>query len=122
MAPHSNTDTIVSDKPNSAIADIKLVTISASKLLSNDKQTQDDLLDACKSLGFFYLDCRDHPLKPTMELVNGVAEMALDFFGLPLSTKEEFTKLSYDIVKTGVFALVFLYIVLPHLVYLADDK
>lgn len=106
MAPHSNSEASlpINDTINSGPAEIQLVTISAANLLHGDRQTQDDLLQACKSLGFFYLDCRDHPSKPTMQLVNGISAMALEFYDLPLACKEKWTELAYDDVKTKVFA------------------
>lgn len=103
MAPHLDNDAATA---NSTPAEIKLVTISAANLLNGDKQTQDDLLDACTSLGFFYLDCRDHPFQPTMSLVDKVSTMALEFYDLPLASKDEWTKLSFDEVKVVPFALV----------------
>lgn len=116
MAPHSNSEAVDHDTTNSAPAEIKLVTISAAKLLDGDKQTQDGLLDACKSLGFFYLDCRDHPVKPTMDLVNKISAMALEFYDLPLASKENWTELSFDACKNRVFALV-IFLCLPlHLI------
>jgi isopenicillin N synthase-like dioxygenase len=92
---------------NGASAEIQLVTISAAGLLNGDKQTQNDLFDACKSLGFFYLDCRDHPSKSTTSLVDRISAMALDFYDLPLPSKEDWAELSFDEVKGRPFALVF---------------
>ncbi|CAI7662624.1 unnamed protein product [Penicillium pancosmium] len=89
---------------NGASAEIQLVTISAAGLLNGDKQTQNDLFDACKSLGFFYLDCRDHPSKSTTSLVDRISAMALDFYDLPLPSKEDWAELSFDEVKGRPFA------------------
>ncbi|PKY04607.1 putative gibberellin 3-beta hydroxylase [Aspergillus campestris IBT 28561] len=73
-----------------ASANVQLTTISAAKLLGNDPQTQKDLLEACKDLGFFYLDCRDHPSSPVLSLVAEMASTALDFYDLPESIKENY--------------------------------
>lgn len=102
MAPHSNEEAT----SHAAPVEIKLTTISAAGLLNGDKQTQNDLFEACKALGFFYLDCRDHPSASTTSLIERVSQMALDFYDLPLPSKEDWAELSFDGVKSRPFALV----------------
>lgn len=75
MAPHTN-ESVLNDTPDAA-DDAAMVTISIGKLLSQDKETEEKLLRACTDLGFFYLDCCDHPSRQLTSQIDSVAVVEL---------------------------------------------
>lgn len=72
-----------------------LSSISLAKLLAGNVDTVNDLLQACKGNGFFYLDFR-HP--STCDILKHVDELAIigkSFFKLSLEKKEEYSTEKY---------------------------
>ncbi|GAB1194371.1 hypothetical protein APSETT444_003616 [Aspergillus pseudonomiae] len=78
--------------------DAGLPVISVKDLLNDDRKAAQDLFQACTSLGFFYLDCRDHPSGQLIDQIHEVAETSLRFFDLPQSEKDQWASdcNSYD--------------------------
>lgn len=65
MAPHFDEQLL--KETGDAAGDAELGSISIGDLIKGDEKTRADLFTACRHLGFFYLDCRDH-LRPTLQL------------------------------------------------------
>lgn len=72
-----------------------LTTISVAKLLQNDDQARSDLFEACKHMGFFYLDCRDDPSGLILNHVRALTTTSLEFFNEPQDSKARWS------IKTG---------------------
>ncbi|PIG83057.1 hypothetical protein AARAC_004915 [Aspergillus arachidicola] len=86
MVPHANEDVLgVSEMAE----DASLTTISIARLMSHDREAEEELFRACTDLGFFYLDCRDHPSGQLTSQIDSVAAAALEFYSLPQSIKNE---------------------------------
>ncbi|PSN70326.1 oxidoreductase [Corynespora cassiicola Philippines] len=76
-----------------------LITVCLHKLLGGDVEEHARLFDACKTLGFFYLDLSDSD--EGEELISGsndLFDILQDFFQLPLQEK-----LKYDFASEGSY-------------------
>ncbi|XEV01654.1 hypothetical protein FSHL1_006941 [Fusarium sambucinum] len=67
--------------------DAALCVISMQKLIDGDEATINQLLKACKGLGFFYLDCRGVASGRLLEEVESMYELATSFYNLPQEEK-----------------------------------
>lgn len=81
----------------SNISTAPLVSISLSKLQSNDAHESAAFFSACKDLGFFYLDTRGSPLGDQLvEEAEQLLQVQKEFFARPNAEKEEFAREKID--------------------------
>lgn len=68
-----------------------LVTISLHKLVANSPDENARLLQAARSLGFFYLDLRHSAAgEQLLQQADGMFDLMRDFFDLPLDEKQKY--------------------------------
>lgn len=68
-----------------------LVSISLAGLLEGNPDTVSELVSACKTNGFFYLDFRDASTEETLKQVDELVDVGNSVFKLPLEEKEEYS-------------------------------
>lgn len=87
-----------------------LVSLSLAKLQSHDPQESTAFFKACKTLGFFYLDCSSSALGESLvEEAEQLLRVQKEFFARPEGEREEFARekidaffgYRYGVVKAG---------------------
>jgi isopenicillin N synthase-like dioxygenase len=66
----------------------ELPTVSLAKLVKGDTATANDLVTACRDVGFFYLDFRDPSTSKILEDVDKLVTITENTFQLPLDEKQ----------------------------------
>jgi isopenicillin N synthase-like dioxygenase len=66
----------------------ELPTVSLAKLVKGDTSTANDLVTACRDVGFFYLDFRDPLTSKILEDVDKLVTITENTFQLPLDEKQ----------------------------------
>lgn len=69
----------------------ELSSISLDGLLKGDMNAVNELVSACKTNGFFYLDFRNASTLKTLEQVNELVSVGNSVFKLPIEEKEEYS-------------------------------
>lgn len=88
MAPHAeHDDNCVAEQLAAGGEDAGLNTISITKIMNCDVEASAELFRACKDLGFFYLDVRDHPSREVAKQIDFVTSAAHQFYNLPQEEK-----------------------------------
>jgi isopenicillin N synthase-like dioxygenase len=85
----NNMGSLVSDR----CADLKA--ISLVKLLAGDSESAQDLVQACKGNGFFYLDFRHPSTSRCLQQVDELIGVGNAVFSLPLEEKEDYSTEKY---------------------------
>ncbi|KAG5999540.1 hypothetical protein E4U43_002008 [Claviceps pusilla] len=81
--------------PSKPAKQANLKSISLAGLLAQDPDDTRDLVEACKTHGFFYLDFRHDSTREILELVDELAAIGKSTFALPLEEKEEYSTEKY---------------------------
>ncbi|KAL4929911.1 uncharacterized protein BDV17DRAFT_297881 [Aspergillus undulatus] len=69
----------------------ELNSISLAKLLEGNSDAVNELVSACKTNGFFYLDFRDAATSETLKQVDELVDVGNSVFKLPLEEKEGYS-------------------------------
>ena len=69
----------------------ELDSISLSRLLDGNLDAVNELVSACKTNGFFYLDFRGVATSETLKQVDKLVDVGNSFFKLPLEEKEAYS-------------------------------